>query len=53
MAFLLSILALLQAAPEAGSDRTTIIRIVAGALALACIVVIILRRKKKASKEEW
>jgi len=45
---------LAQTAPEAGtSDRTMIIRIVAGALALACVVIIVLRRKKKAAKEEW
>lgn len=45
---------LAQAAPEAGtSDRTMIIRIIAGVLALACIIGIVLRRKKKAAKEEW
>jgi membrane protein DedA with SNARE-associated domain len=45
---------LAQTAPEAGtSDRTFIIRIAAGVLALACVVIIVLRRKKKAAKEEW
>jgi membrane protein DedA with SNARE-associated domain len=45
---------LAQTAPEAGtSDRTMIIRIVTGVLALACVVILILRRKKKAAKEEW
>ena len=45
---------LAQAAPETGtSDRTVIIRTIAGVLALACIVIIVLRRKKKATKEEW
>ena len=44
---------LLQATPEDGSDSTTVIRIVAGVLALALVVVILLRRKKKASKEDW
>jgi LPXTG-motif cell wall-anchored protein len=45
---------LAQAAPETGtSDRTVIIRIIAGVLALACVVIVILRRKKKAAKEEW
>jgi LPXTG-motif cell wall-anchored protein len=44
---------LLQATPDAGSDNTSTIRIVAGALAIVCIVVILLRRKKKASKEDW
>lgn len=45
---------LAQTAPETGtSDRTVIIRIVAGVLALAIVVIIILRRKKKAAKEEW
>lgn len=50
-----STLALLaQATPEAsGGDHTTIIRIVAGVLALVCVVAIVLRRKKKAEKEEW
>ena len=44
---------LAQATPETGTDNTTIIRIVAGVLALVCVVVIVLRRKKKASKEDW
>lgn len=39
--------------PEGASDKTIIIRIAAGVLALACVVFIVLRRKKKASKEEW
>ena len=43
----------IQAAPEAGSDNTALIRIVAGVLALVCVVVIVVRRKKKASKEDW
>ena len=44
---------LIQAAPESGSDNTTIIRIVAGALALVCVAAILIRRKRKASKEDW
>ena len=44
---------LAQAAPEAPSEGTPIIRIVAGVLALVCVVVIIIRRKKKTSKEDW
>ena len=44
---------LIQAAPESGADNTTIIRIVAGVLALVCVVVILVRRKRKASKEDW
>ena len=44
---------LLQAAPESGSDSTTTIRYIAGALALAIIVIILVRRKRKASKEDW
>lgn len=48
-----SLALLAQAAPESGSDNTTIIRIVAGILAVACVVAIIVRRKKKASKEDW
>lgn len=44
---------LIQAAPESGSDNTTIIRIIAGVLAVVCVVAIIVRRKRKASKEDW
>jgi LPXTG-motif cell wall-anchored protein len=44
---------LLQETPETGSDNTTMIRIIAGVLALVCVVVILARRKKKASKEDW
>ena len=44
---------LLQDAPEAGANNTTMIRVIAGALALVLIVVILLRRKRKASKEDW
>jgi LPXTG-motif cell wall-anchored protein len=44
---------LLQETPESGSDNTTMIRVIAGVLALVCIVVILARRKKKASKEDW
>jgi len=43
----------LQATPDAGSDNTNIVRIIAGVLAIVCIVVIIMRRKRKASKEDW
>ena len=40
-------------ASEVGGNPngTTIIRIVAGVLALVCVVLIVLQRKKKASKE--
>ena len=48
---LISLLA--QTAPEGGADNTTLIRIIAGALAVVCIVVILIRRKRKASKENW
>ena len=44
---------LLQAAPEAGSDSTNTIRIVAAVLFLLVVVVILVRRKKKASKDDW
>ena len=44
---------LLQTAPEGSTDMTTVIRIVAGVLALVCVVVILVRRKKKSSKEDW
>ncbi len=44
---------LLQETPEAGTDRTTIIRLGAGVLMLVVIAVIVLRRKRKASKEDW
>ncbi len=44
---------LLQAAPETASDSSTLIRIVAGVLALVCVVAILVRRKRKASKEDW
>jgi LPXTG-motif cell wall-anchored protein len=44
---------LLQTTPEDGSDKTTTIRLVAGALALVCIAVILVRRKRKTSKEDW
>ena len=43
---------LAQAAPETGTDTTTVVRIVAGVLALVCIVVILVRRKRKASRED-
>ena len=43
----------IQAAPDTGSDNTTLIRIIAGVLAIVCVVVIVVRRKKKASKEDW
>ena len=44
---------LIQEAPASGSDNTTLIRIVAGVLALVCIAAILVRRKRKASKEDW
>ena len=44
---------LLQDAAQEGSDSTTMIRVVAGVLALAIVVLILVRRKKKASKEDW
>ncbi len=44
---------LAQAAPEADTGSSGMIRIVAGVLALVCVVVIIIRRKKKSSKEDW
>ena len=47
------VLWLIQAAPDTGSENTTMIRIIAGVLALVCIAVILVRRKRKASKEDW
>jgi LPXTG-motif cell wall-anchored protein len=45
---------LLQEAPaDTSGNTTTMIRYVAGALALVLIVIILLRRKRKASKEDW
>ncbi|MBI2815764.1 MAG: LPXTG cell wall anchor domain-containing protein [Acidobacteria bacterium] len=45
---------LAQAATEpGGADNTSMIRIIAGILALLCVIAIIIRRKKKASKEDW
>ncbi len=44
---------LIQATPESGSDNTTMIRVVAGVLALVCVIAIVVRRKRKASKEDW
>jgi LPXTG-motif cell wall-anchored protein len=44
---------ILQETPETGSDNITIIRVVAGVLALLCVVAIFVRRKRKASKEDW
>ena len=46
-------LLLIQAAPEGGSDNTTVIRYGAGALALILVVIVLVRRKRKASKEDW
>ena len=46
-------LLLAQATPEGGSDATTIIRVVAGVLALVLVIVILVRRKRKGSKEDW
>ena len=43
---------LLQETPESGTDSTTIIRIIAGVLALAVVIAILVRRKRKAAKEE-
>lgn len=34
-------------------DATTIIRVVAGVLALLFVVAILVRRKRKASKQDW
>ena len=50
---MLLVLWLIQAAPESASDNSTLIRLVAGVLALVCVAVIVLRRKRKASKEDW
>ncbi|PYS03124.1 MAG: hypothetical protein DMG15_24400 [Acidobacteria bacterium] len=50
---LMFVLWLIQAAPDTGSDNTTLIRVVAGVLALVCIAVILVRRKRKTSKEDW
>jgi LPXTG-motif cell wall-anchored protein len=47
------VLWLLQETPDTGSDNTTMIRVIAGAAALAIIAVILVRRKKKTSKEDW
>jgi LPXTG-motif cell wall-anchored protein len=44
---------LIQAAPDTGSDNSTMIRLGAGVLALICIAFILVRRKRKASKEDW
>jgi LPXTG-motif cell wall-anchored protein len=44
---------LMQATPEAGSDPTMMIRVVAGVVALALVVLILVRRKRKASKDDW
>jgi LPXTG-motif cell wall-anchored protein len=44
---------LLQETPDTGSDNGTMIRVVAGAAALAIVAVILVRRKKKTSKEDW
>ena len=44
---------LLQETPDTGSDNSTMIRVIAGAAALAIVAVILVRRKKKASKEDW
>jgi len=44
---------LIQATPESGSDNTTMIRVVAGVLALVCVVAIVLRRKRNSSEEDW
>jgi LPXTG-motif cell wall-anchored protein len=44
---------LLQETPDTGSDNGTMIRVIAGAAALAIIAVILVRRKKKTSKEDW
>jgi len=44
---------LLQEGSEGGLDNTSLIRIVAGALALALVAIILIRRKRKASKEDW
>jgi len=44
---------LIQAAPDTGSDNSTMIRLGAGVLALVCIAFILVRRKRKASKEDW
>lgn len=46
-------LLLMQATPESGFDSTTIIRVVAGVLALVLVVLILMRRKRKASKQDW
>ena len=50
---LMFVLWLIQAAPDTSSDNTTLIRVVAGVLALVCIAVILVRRKRKTSKEDW
>ncbi len=34
-------------------DNVSIIRVVAGVLAIAFVVIIIIRRKNKAKKDEW
>ena len=47
------VFSLMQVTPEGGSDSTTMIRIVAGVLALVLVIVILARRKRKASKEDW
>ncbi|MBI3939719.1 MAG: LPXTG cell wall anchor domain-containing protein [Acidobacteria bacterium] len=44
---------ILQATPESSFDTTTIIRVVAGLLALVLVIAILLRRKRKASKQDW
>ena len=47
-----SLYLLAQAVPET-ADNTSVIRIVAGVLAVVCVVIVLVRRKKKASKEDW
>jgi LPXTG-motif cell wall-anchored protein len=44
---------LLQATPDAPNDNSNMIRVIAGAAALAIVAVILVRRKKKTSKEDW
>ena len=47
------VLLLMQTAPESGMDSATIIRVVAGIVALGLVVFILARRKRKASKDDW
>ena len=44
---------LLQATPDAGTDNSSTIRVVAGVAALAIVALILVRRKRKTSKEDW